>query len=165
MEGLGSYIFRILCCVVVCGIGLSLFPNGRMKSMIRLFAGVFVTIMILQPGVDLELPDLERWIAEFRQQGQLASAAGEGYARQQKYQFIKDGLEAYILDKAASLDCSLMVQVVLDGEGYPTGVVLSGSLPEESRRELEIFLWEELGIAKEDQQWNGQQIPPPLEDG
>ena len=165
MAGLGSYVFRILCCAAVCGIALSLFPDGRMKAMVRLFAGIFLTITVLRPGMALELPDLEGWVAEYRRQGRSAAAAGEDYAAQQRHQFIKDGLEAYILDKAASLGCTLTVRVVLDGEGYPAGVVLTGNVTEEGRRELEALLQEELGIAKEDQQWNGQQTPPPSADG
>lgn len=165
MEGLGSYVFRILCCGAVCGIALSLFPDGRMKAMVRLFAGIFLTITVLRPGMVLELPDLEGWVEAYRQQGAHASAAGEDYGRQQKHQFIKNGLEAYILDKAASLGCALTVRIVLDEEGYPAGVVLTGDVSGEGRRELEAFLQDELGIAKEDQQWNGQQIPPPSPDG
>lgn len=165
MEGIGAYVFRILCCGAVCGAVLSLFPESRMKGMVRILAGAFLTITVLRPGISLELQDPEDWLHDYRQQGQQAAAAGEDYAHRQKQQFIKEALEAYILDKAASLGCSLAAQVELDEEGCPTGVVLSGSVTEESRRELEAFLWEELGITKEDQQWNGQQIPPPSADG
>lgn len=162
---MGSYVFRVLCCALICGICLALFPEGRMKGLLQLFSGILLILTLLRPGVSLELPDLEGLMWEYRYQAQSAAAAGEDYARYQRRKFIKEALEAYILDKGSALGCHLSVEVVLDGEGYPSKVLLSGYATAQARRELETLLQQELGIAKEAQQWIGQGIPPQSSDG
>ena len=154
---LKTYILRILCCALVCAVVLSLFPQGRVRNLLRTCAGIFLTILLLSPVTDMRLPSLDGISRNFLQQSRTAVAEGENYAHQQRCAIIKESLEAYILDKAGRLGCELSAAVEVDGEGYPVCVVLWGDVPDNTRKQLEAMLWEELGIAKEDQQWNGSQ--------
>lgn len=162
---MGHYFFRILCCALISSICLSLFPEGKTRGMVRIFAGGLLILTMLRPDVSVELPDLEGMLWEYRYQAQSAASAGEDYARYQRRQFIIEAIEAYILDKGNALGCYLTVTVELDAEGYPATVVLSGSATEEAKRNLEALLQDELGIAKEDQQWIGDGIPQASENG
>ena len=157
MGALGSTAYRVVCGVVLCGIALSLFPEGRMKSMLHMACGLFLTVLLLTAISGVKLPEFEEFGGEFYEQAQAAAAAGEDYTRQQYRELIKQRLEAYILDIAHRKDCVLTVHVEVDGDGRPVSAVLQGNIPEEKRRELEEVIAEELGIAKEDQQWNGSQ--------
>lgn len=155
---MGTYVFRLLCCAVVCGILLSLFPEGRMKGLFRLFAGIFLTVTLLRPEFPVSVPELTEIGSDYLKQGRAAAAEGEMEARQQRHRYIKETLEAYILDKAEAIGCRLSVQVELDRDGCPEQVILSGKISGEDRRKLERILTEELGIAKEEQHWNGQEV-------
>lgn len=154
---LKDYILRILCCVLFCGVVLSVFPQGSVKNLLRTCTGIFLTILLLSPVTDMRLPSLDGISQNYLQQSRTAVAEGEDYARRQRCAFIKESLEAYILDKAGKLGCELSAAVEVDEEGYPVCVVLWGDIPDNTRKKLEAMLWEELGIAKEDQQWNGSQ--------
>lgn len=152
-----TYFFRLLCTSVLCTLLLSLFPEGKMKGILRLFAGMILTVTLLRPGFEIPLKELTDMGSSCLQQGRAAAAEGLAQAGQQQYRFIKETLEAYILDKAKALGCTISVRVELDGDGIPERAILSGSIAGEERRELERILTEELGIAKEEQQWNGQE--------
>ena len=157
MGMLGNAVYRVLCSVIACSIILSLFPEGRMKELLRGFSGIFLTVILLSFLPGMKLPDLEGIGGDYFRQAQKAAAAGEDYARHQYREYIKQRLEAYILDTAKTIGCELRVHVEVDGNGCPVSAALWGDISPEERRELETILSEELGIAKEDQQWNGLQ--------
>ena len=75
----------------------------------------------------------------------------------EKEQVIIEETESYILSKAASQDPGFSVEVILsDGEDpIPESVVISGSLTEAEKQNLQKVLEEELAIAKENQIWIG----------
>lgn len=151
-------VMRILCCTIMCVVVFSLFPDGKMKGVLRVAAGITLTITLLAPVSDLKLPDLEALGEDYLRQGSAATAVGEDYAGMCRQEFIKKEIEAYILDKADVLSCELSAAVEVNAEGYPISIVLWGDVSESQRRKLEDILWKDLGIAKEDQQWNGSQI-------
>lgn len=151
-----TYLFRLLCTAVLCALMLSLFPEGKAKDMIRLLAGMILTVTLLRPDFGISLPEFDRIPADYLEEGRASAAEGQAQAQQQRQGFIKEALEAYILDKAEQLGCQLSVQVILNGEGIPEQVILSGEVSGDDREELESILTEAIGIGKEEQQWNGQ---------
>ena len=157
MGMLGGAVYRFACCVVVCSILISLVPDGRMKELLHICFGIFLTVIFLNVFTVVQLPDLEDIRTDYRQQAQSAADAGEAYAQQQYREFIKQKLEAYILDIAKEWDCTLTVHVDVDSEGYPVSATLWGDVTDNEQKQLERYIAEELGIAKEDQQWNGLQ--------
>ena len=157
MHVVASALHRFLCGVVLCSIVLSLFPEGRMKELLRMFTGIFLSVILLSSIPSVKLPDFEGIKEDYLQQAQTAAADGENYTRQQYLKFIKQQLEAYILDIAHRNGCALTVRVEVDGDGYPVSVALWGNVSSDERKALEVIISEELGIAKEDQQWNGLQ--------
>ena len=159
MGIVGSAVYRFVCCVILCGVLFSLVPDGRIKELLRTCFGIFLTVILLSVLSGVELSDLQSISWDYVQQAQSAADAGEAYARQQYREFIKQKLEAYILDIAKEYGCSLSVQVIVDAEGYPVSVTLWGDIATDERKKLEVVIAEELGIAKEDQQWNGLQTP------
>lgn len=155
MREIGQYVVTLTCVALVCGLVPSLLRDGAAKTITRLVCGVFLTVTALGPLTDLELPNLERWSAEYESEGRAAAARGEALAQTEKSIFIKEGLEAYILDKAARLGADIQVQVTLDADGLPAKIQISGEPSEESRRMLTQIIQTDLGIPKEKQQWTG----------
>lgn len=154
---LKEYILRILCGALFCGVVLSFFPQGRFRNLLQTSAGIFLSILVLLPAADIRFPQSDGIPRDYLRRSQAAVEEGENYARQQRCTIIKESLEAYILDKAGKLGWEISAAVETDEEGYPVSVVLWADVPDDIRKELEAMLWEELGIAKEDQQWNGSQ--------
>ena len=157
MGMLGNAVYRFLCCVILCGILCALFPDGKIKGLVRTFLGIFLTVILLSSFSVVELPDLEEIKGDYLQQAQTAAFAGEEYTRQQYRELIKQRVEAYILDTARQYGCALTVQVEVDGDGYPVSAVLWGDIMPAEQKKLETRIAEDLGIAKEDQHWNGLQ--------
>lgn len=157
MGMLGSAVYRFACCVVVSSILISLVPDGRMKELLHICFGIFLTVILLSVFSVVQLPDPEDIRTDYLQQAQSAADAGEAYARQQYREFIKQKLEAYILDIAKEWGCTLTVHVDVDEEGYPVSVTIWSDVTDNERKQLERYIAEELGISKEDQQWNGLQ--------
>lgn len=155
---MGVYVYRILCAVVFCAIMLSLFPDGKTKSLLKFSSGVFLIIALFQPGLKISLQDYSDMGVNYLKQGRVVAMEGASDAQKHRHRFIKENVEAYILDKAEKLGSDLSVQIVLDEDGYPARVILNGNVSKDDKEELEQMLTEDLGIAKEEQQWNGQEI-------
>ena len=68
---------------------------------------------------------------------------------------IKAQTEAYILDKAAALEVTLLVEVEMSDEPIPVpcGVRLAGDVSPHAKNKLSGIITEDLGIEKERQQW------------
>ena len=64
-------------------------------------------------------------------------------------------VEAYILDKAASLGVDLNVEVWLNDTGLPESVALSGQIAPSDRQVLSQFIDHDLGVGEEAQTWIG----------
>ena len=155
MQALGRYVAGLTAAALISGILLSMFPKGRMRSLIQLVCGIFLTVTALSPGMEVSLPDLTQYTSEYLSTGEALSQLGENNAREETHQRIKDMLEAYILDKAAAAQAQITADVKLTSEGFPESVTLTGKLPETTQQQLEAMIANDLGIPKENQQWIG----------
>lgn len=155
MQQLGAYVVSLTAAAMISGILLSLFPDGPVRGMLKLVCGVFLTVTALSPLIKINQPDLSGFVFDYMSEGESAAALGEDMAQDETLELIKFGLEAYILDKAASLDASVTPEVGLDESGVPVSVRMTGAVSDAARLELEALIAKDLGIPKEDQQWSG----------
>lgn len=155
MRELGQYVVSLTAAALVSGMVLTLIREGPVRTLARLVCGVFLTITAISPLTRMEFSDLTAVEEDYLAEGRSAAALGENLALDSRSQLIKEGLEAYILDKATALDAEISAEVRLDGEGNPVSVIISGEVSSHIRRRLETVLTEELGISKENQQWTG----------
>lgn len=155
MQILGKYVAALTAAALISGILLSMFPKGRMRGLIQLVCGIFLTVTALSPVLDVSLPDLSEFASDYLSTGEFFSQMGENNAREEVHQRIKDMLEAYILDKAEAAQAQITADVKLTSEGFPESVTLTGKLPETTQQQLEAMIANDLGIPKENQQWIG----------
>lgn len=156
MQQLGQYVVSLTAAALISGILLSLFPDGTMRTLLRLICGTALAVTALAPLTDLELPDFDSMMQDYMPEAQAASDLGEAMALAEQQELIKLGLEAYILDKAEAAGCQVLPTITLDAQGTPVSVILTGSVTEAQRQQLEEAITNDLGIPKEDQQWTGQ---------
>lgn len=155
MQQLGAWIVSQTAMAMISGVLLSLLKNGPVRSLLRLVCGILLILTALGPIHQISIPDWQFFAFDYGFEGETAAAMGQEFAREKRGRIISQQLEAYILDKAASLGAQISVELQLDGDGVPSSVELCGTWTPEIQQTLSEFLAEELGITKEDQQWTG----------
>jgi len=155
MQQFGQYVVTLTAAALISGMILSLFPEGSLRELIRLVCGVFLTVTAILPLMDITLPNLPAFGAEYLAEGQAAAKFGEQMAKESVQLRIKEQLEAYILDKAFQMGAEIMADISVNESGNPESIQLSGEITDVMRRQLQECITNDLGIPKENQQWIG----------
>ncbi len=156
MQDLESYGFSIVAAALICGVLRTILGDkGTAAGMGKLICGIFLTFTVLKPVAQLDLNDLESIIFPEGISGEEAVSTGSLYAWESMAAIIKEESEAYILDKARSLNTQITVQIKVSQDPYPVPerVRICGNLPPAIRRQLQTILESDLGIPKERQTW------------
>ncbi len=157
MDSWKQYAFSLIVCAFLCGIVTQIVSDTRHKKLIRLSCGVVIGISIVSPLSQLDLksllciPDWNSYAVE------SYIAEGQKTASEARGRYIKSACEAYILDKAMTLEADVTAQVFLNEELIPVFVEMEGESDPDVKMELERILSEELGIPKENQKWTWNQ--------
>ena len=150
-----AYLLSVTAAAMILALLRTLAGEGTMGTLTRLLGGLFLAVTVLSPLVRLEIPDLSEWMDSFTDEGMEAAAAGEAMAEEYAAAIISAELEAYILDKAASLGAEVTAEVSLDADGMPRSVTVRGEISPAAREELSRYISQTLGLGEEAQRWNG----------
>lgn len=148
-----KYVLSLCAAALVSGILMDLNREGLPGQVMKVLCGLFLMLTALGPLGRLSLPDVGDWAAKWQEEAREAVAEGERYAAQNRRTGITDGLDAYILDKAAALGLEVQARVTLSDEELPVEVELTGSPTPAQKRQLEEQLVGALGISKEAVRW------------
>ena len=131
--------------------------KGTQAVLLQLIGGLFLTFTVISPIVNIEADEILDLPWDFTLQGSTIAEQGQSYSRNQLRRIIKDRTEAYILDKALTLQAQLQVEVMLsqDEVPVPTSVRLQGSVSPYTRNVLQQWLQDDMSIPKEHQIWIG----------
>ena len=156
MDSIRQYLISITAAAIICAIAKS-FADGKTLNgtMLRLIAGIIMTVTLLSPLVQLDFHAMPELTAGVIHDANAAAAFGEEMATAEITAIINDRLEAYILDKAACLGANLEVQLQMgtDGSYLPEGIILSGDISPYAKARLQQIIANDIQIAKEKQQW------------
>ena len=158
MEVIRQYIVSVAAAAILCGILCCLLGNkGGSGTLIKLIAGIFLALIVIKPLAQIELGDFPAFAAEFGNEAEAAAASGKEITQKAISDIIKAETEAYILDKAESLNAHLTVDVTLSSDlpPAPVSVRLTGAVSPYAKARLESILENDLGISKENQIWTG----------
>ncbi len=156
MDRLHQYILSISAAAVFCSIARSVSDEKTISgSMIRLIAGIVMTLTVISPIVTLKLDQLPELSADLTAEARSAAARGTEMAATEINAIITDQVGAYILDKAAAYGADLEVEVLMptDGSHQPVGVILYGDVSPYAKLQLQRIIAEDILITKEHQQW------------
>ena len=156
MDGIREYLISVTAAALLCGILKSLMgEKGSSAALIRLICGIFLALTVIRPLKELNLKDFSLLPTGLLEEARLTSGEGEEYTRQAKEDLIIPQCEAYILDKAQTLEANVRVEILIsqEGEPVPTGSIITGNLSPYARNQLSKTLEEDLGIPQEDQKW------------
>lgn len=158
MRSLGQYILSIgLASLLVAILDEFSDRKSSIGALIRMVCGLFLAFTVINPITELNFDILDAFSENLSPDATLAVSTGTALAEESMEQIIKQEAEAYILDKAQSMGCTIDADVQI-GEGsppVPESVRITGEVPEQLRKNLEALLEQELGISKENQQWMG----------
>lgn len=157
MQKVGTYLVSVCACGIFCGILKSLLPQKNAAGRIlRMVCGVFLVFTAVRPLTDIRLDTLNLATGYLLTEGEALSQDGKNMASDALADIIKEQTEAYILDKARSLNAQITVEVNVMGDPpSPVSVSIHGSIQPYAKSTLSSAIAEELGIAKEDQIWTG----------
>ena len=149
-----GYILSVTAAAMVSAIIVRLVGKNGTGTIIKALAGLFLTLTVLKPLVDVEIDRLTLITDSFREQAEEAVSYGELASRKMLDGIITEQLQTYILDKAKEFGAEPDVELALT-DGIPSGIRLSGRFSPYSKLQLSKWLNEELGIPLEAQIWTG----------
>ena len=156
MGSVRQYILSIVVAAFVCCIVKSIVGNksghGKIVSII---CGVFLTVVVLSPVLDLKIPDLMTFTDDFKNDAENIVSFTQDETQTQLRTIIKEKTESYILDKAASMNSDIRVEVILDDvTSIPIAAIIHGDVSPYNKAILSQYLVDSLGISEESQTWN-----------
>ena len=141
---------------IICGILNGLLEKSKtIAPIVKLLTALFMSVTVLSPLVTISISNMLPNIQSFTEDANQIVQQGEWYAEKRQADIIKSRLEAYILDKAASLDAEVTVEITLSQDSLPCAVCITGNLSPYAKAQLENILQHELAIPKEAQRWIG----------
>lgn len=154
MDSLRSYILSVVSAAILCTLVLGIAgKKSNAAPILKLLAGIFLSLTMIRPVVNVRVEDFLEFAEDLHLEAEEASAVGTAYYRDSLHTVIQGKTEAYILDKAQSLNASVDVEVILDETSIPLEVTIQGSLSPETKNQLERIIASDIGIPKERQTW------------
>ncbi len=155
MDTIRDYLISITAAAIITGLAAVLTKNsGSISSIIKLLAGLFMTVTILTPIIQLPLSSFQLYLDEISYDADYASTAGKSAADEEIEKIIIERTRAYILDKADDFGAGLDVDVIVK-DLIPCSVNISGPVSPSAKSQLSRYISENLGIPLEAQNWIG----------
>ena len=156
MEEIRQYFLSIVAAALICSIlKLLLGEKTGYGSIVTLICGVFMAVTVISPWIRLEFVDFTSYKIEIKNHAHDISESGKKAAEMELRTIIMDQTETYILDKAASIDASVQVDVILHNEEpVPASVVITGDISPYTKTVLSNFMEDTLDISEDAQIWN-----------
>ena len=156
MEDVRGYILTVIAAAMICGILNTIMDKkGTMTAAVKMLTGLFMAVAVLSPWIHLRVNDFQDLTTYWEASASDAAAQGEKMAQEATAAIIKQQTEAYILDKAASLELDIDVEVRLGSDNplIPEKVIIRGSASPYGKGRLCQWIAEDLGIPEENQIW------------
>ncbi len=150
-----NYVISIVACAIICSIACSIFDNnGSTGRIIKILTGILMTLTILIPLKNFDSYKISGYFNSASVEANKYVEEGKKDFRNNVTDIIKSRTEAYILDKANSMELDISVEVELsDEDSIPCGIKVTGSVAPYEKNILSDYIEETLGIPKEHQKW------------
>ncbi len=156
MDDVRQYMLSVTATALFCGIVNNFIgKKGANASIIKLLTGLFMAVTIVSPLVNVDFTELAVIDDFISDDAERAVYSGQETAQNALRQIIIEKTEAYILDKATSLEMDMKVEVLLNDDTPPVPycVTISGNASPYAKRVLCSYIESNLGIPKENQIW------------
>jgi len=155
VSSIRQYLLSVICMVVVCGIMQLFITSGPTGSVIKMIAGLIVTVVVINPLLKNRDLQWDFQINDINLDSEFAIAEGKRKSAKMFSELIKEKTQTYILNKAEAMGANISVEIQLQKDN-PTvidSVTVLGDVSPYVKRQLLDCLRLDLGIAEEDQIW------------
>ncbi len=156
MGGISQYLLSVVAAATVSGIAVSLFgKKGLCASVVKLIAGLYLVMTVISPWTKLRFDNISSYLTDMQSDAAMIVDDGEQMAADAAAAIIKEQVEAYILDKAHSMDLDIELEVTFADEDplVPSAITIWGAASPYARQQLQKMISEDIGIPKEKQSW------------
>lgn len=156
MEGIRQYILTVICAsVLIAIITAFLGEKKHLSGIMKLITGVFIIFTVVAPVISIEIRDFQDFYKDISEDAQAVVRQGELMTQQSSQEIIKQQLEAYILDKASSMNLDIDIDLTLEDAAIakPKQITINGNVSPYSKKMLQTFFVDEIGIPEEMQLW------------
>lgn len=154
MEHVRSYLIGMICAAMAVAILSAVLKDGAVKRAVMLVGGLVLLMAVLTPIVKADLDKFGQYLSQVELQTDALTSGITVDNKELMAEIIRDKTEAYILDKAASLDAEIEVQVTVATDAdypYPDGATITGILNAGQKNSLQAYLRDSLAIPEERQ--------------
>jgi len=156
VNSIKSYFISITVCAILCSLLTGMFEKkDSLYKIVKMISSLFLIFTLIRPVTEIRLDKINLLVDEVSDNAQAAISTGEDYRMDSLAAIIKEETEAYILDKAQTLQCTLDVEVIVKKSEppVPSEVYITGSLSPAAKQTLQQIIEDDLHIAKENQIW------------
>ena len=155
MDAIGEYLIGITAAAILCALVNKLSGKGITAAATRMITGIVIAMAVISPWLEVRIGNVRNVLDDVRFSAEYFSQQGKDDANEAIRECILQQTQAYILEKADSLDLSVAVEVILsDGlPAIPEEVIITGSVSPYARESLSAYIQENLGIGTEAQTW------------
>lgn len=156
MDSIRQYLLSVICVCVIVGIITRFLGDKKpLTGIIKLISGVLIIFTVIAPVIRVELKDFQDFYSGITDDARKVVQQGEIMTQQSTEAIIKDQLEAYILDKASSLNLDVDINLTFENATVPKPerITISGDASPYNKKVFQAFLEKEIGIPEEMQSW------------
>ncbi len=155
MESLRQYVLSVISIAVLSGTVMLFFHGSPNDTIVKLVAGLMVTVTVVSPLLENPKLSLESFWREISIDGDRVVRNGAKIAGEAEAAYIKDAMESYISSKGKELGVEISTEIILqDGTvKTPEKVILSGEISPYLKKHLGETIESDLGISEERQIW------------
>lgn len=156
MEGIREYILSVVASALICGSVKVLFhKGGASATLINTICGIYMAFIMIAPLQKIDFSAYTNYFSGFTEEAKQAVSDGQEIAADEQQAYIKEQIEAYILEKAISLGAEISVYVTLSDTSppKPMHITIKGAVSPYVKTVLRNYLTEQLGVPEEAQSW------------
>ena len=156
MEVVRGYLLRLTAGAFLSAGLLALIPKGTSKKAAAVLCGLVMLLLALTPLAQLDYDALSEAISRLELEKEEARTGIEIRNQELVARIISGRVQAYILDKAASLGLTVTVELEMETRAatpYPKAVTIHGEATPAQKQQLQQYLEQTFAIPAQRQVW------------
>lgn len=143
---------------IVCGIALSLTPEGAVKRVMILGCTVMMILIAMQTIKEIDHNAFSLRLARYRELGKTLTEDAEQKKERLSKKIVEQEYEQYLSELISSSGVNgvgVRVELIWSEEGFwtPKRVIWQGKAAEEDKKTLISLIEAELGLGSREQEW------------
>lgn len=155
MGSVSQYVVAVISASFICAAVKGFLGKSASYRIVHALCGIFLVFTFLAPLKHIDLRDIANGNDHISGAADDAVRRGEELSQKAMADIISAQIASYVEEKAAALGANISAEVLVsNGEiPTPTGIVIDGQVSPYIRKQLEVFVIENIGLDMEDIRW------------